>query len=174
MRRRLAHAVPLACILLLASGCKSTPGPGSGAPPDAHSPSAGHSPAAVPMVTPTIPGNTPDDSVGTVQTTFRGTDGRAQVSCDAIDTKLVITPHNGRIRWTAYAGGATKTTYPFVDGIVSSVTFDPPSGLLDPGQSQVLDISGSFTGSNGSNFYVAVAAPNSTGGGASTIEFFCD
>jgi hypothetical protein len=111
--------------------------------------------------------------VGTVGATFDGTTGTAQVSCDAINSELAITANDGRIRWTAYAGSASSTGYPFVADTVSSVVFDPPSGVVDPGQSQVLHISGSFSGSSGDNFYVSVAAPNASGGSAGTIEFTC-
>jgi hypothetical protein len=126
--------------------------------------------------TPVDTGDSPaaqNDSVGTVFTTFRGTKGTDHVSCNAIDTELLISPNGGRIRWTATASDSSTDSYPFVGAPLPSVVLDPASGVLDPGQSQLLHISGAFDGGPGATFYVAVTAPNSSGYSNNTLQLFC-
>ncbi|HEV2256649.1 MAG TPA: hypothetical protein VGS06_26210 [Streptosporangiaceae bacterium] len=156
MRRQLAYAVPLVSLLLLAGGCaKPAQSSGNNPPPIA-------GPATV-VSTP--PGN----SVGTVYATQQGTNGTQNVSCDAIDTELLISPEGGQIRWTAGGYGTTSDSFPFVADPLPSVVVDPSSGVLDPGQSQILHISGTFDGAPGDSFYVEVNAGNS----GSTLQLSC-
>jgi hypothetical protein len=169
MKQRISILAALVgAITVIACGLHKSAPPAPAEPPaTVQSASAAASKAAPPPST-----DSTDDSVGTVFTTMRGTNGSQRVSCDAIATEFKLEPNGGRIRWTAQALDR-YTDKPWEPGSVASgVTVTPSSGVLDPGASQVIRISGSFTGPD-RKFWVAVSAPNRTGHSGSTIEFSC-
>jgi hypothetical protein len=133
--------------------------------------------SAIPVVTPTATDNgsvfTPSDSVGTVGTTFRGTNGTDHVACSAINTELLIFPYDGRIRWTATASATKTDSFPYVGASLPSIVLQPSSGVLDLGQTQVLHISGTYDGGSGATFYVEVTAPKSPGAPGNRLQLFC-
>jgi len=147
-------------VLLAAVACTHRPASGSTLPGPVRTPVVIANAAAAPG----------SDSIGTVHATLRGTTGRDHVACTAIDTELLISANEGRIRWTATASDSTLGSYPFIGPALPGVFLDPPSGVLEPGQSQVLHVSGRHTGAT---FYIAVTAPNASGYSANTIALYC-
>jgi hypothetical protein len=112
------------------------------------------------------------DSVGTVNLTFRGTSGSDSVSCSSISSEFTVSPNGGRIRWTALISDHDP------DGPVpgrrpEGVSVEPSSGMLDPGNSQLVRVRGTFDGSD-RHFWVKVLAPNrATSGAGVTLRFNC-
>jgi hypothetical protein len=155
-----AYAVLVGTVLLAAVACTHKAVSGSALPGPVRTPVVSANAAAAPD----------NDSIGTVNATLRGSIGRDHVACTAIDTELLISANEGRIRWTAIASDRTVGSYPFVGAALPGVVLDPPSGVLEPGQSQVLHVSGRHTGST---FYIAVIAPNASGYSESTIPLYC-
>lgn len=109
-------------------------------------------------------------STGTVQVTFRGTSGTDTVRCSAVNSELAVSANGGPIAWSAKAYDRPSTKVPHDGTPIAKVTFDPPSGTLESGESAVVRIRGSFSGSQ---FYVEVSAPNNSGFSAVTVPFTC-
>jgi hypothetical protein len=115
-------------------------------------------------------GNPPAQSTGTVQVTFRGTNGKDRVQCSAIDTEFSVSASGGPIEWTAEARDSQPAKWPYDGNPVSSVVTQPSSGTLAEGQRMTVHVGGSHSGGR---FFVAVSAPNRTGYSFQTLAFSC-
>jgi hypothetical protein len=182
--KRVAVIAALVMVPLLgAAGCNGktsgspSSGGGSSSGGDSGGSSGGSSSSGSKKATASNNSASPDagggtgDSVGTVNLTFRGTSGSDSVSCSSISSEFKVSPDGGRIRWTALISDHDP------DGPVpgrrpEGVSVEPSSGMLDPGNSQVVRVRGSFDGSD-RHFWVKVQAPNRTGSGGVTLQFNC-
>jgi hypothetical protein len=121
-------------------------------------------PGTPPATSPAAP------STGTVQLTFRGTNGHDHVACSGVDTEFAVSGYGGPIVWTAEARDRMPSRWPYDGNAVSSIVAQPSSGVLAEGQRAIVHVSGTFPSGR---FYVAVSAPNRTGHGFGTLEFSC-
>jgi hypothetical protein len=163
MRRGLIIAST--CVLALAAACD----------PKSSGQSSGSAPAPAVTTRPGPTSQTMDPApgyAGTVGTTFRGTHGSPNVNCSAIDTEFLLRPDSGTIQWHA-TGHDTDQIYAVqIRAALPDVTIEPASGLLGPGQSQVIHVSGQVA-APAKQFWVWVVAPNSAGAGGQAVEFDC-
>lgn len=175
---RRAAVIAAMVVVLGAAGCQgktsgspsSGGGSGDGGSGNSGSSGGGSKKATDSNSVPSAGGGS-SDSVGTVNLTFRGTSGSDSVSCSSISSEFKVSPNGGRIRWTSLISDHDP------DGPVpgrrpEDVSVEPSSGMLDPGDSQVVRVRGSFDGSD-RHFWVKVQAPNRSGSGGVTVQFNC-
>ncbi|MGY2006318.1 hypothetical protein ACW9HC_04985 [Nocardia gipuzkoensis] len=111
---------------------------------------------------------------GIVSVSFRGTTGRDRVSCDNIVTEFKVSPSSGTIEWDATARDIdiSFAAQDLRRAVLSGVVITPSSGILGPGESTVVKVSGSVA-KPAKRFWVWVVAPNSTGRGGVGVAFTC-
>ncbi len=159
LARVLATIVVLAVVGGQITACSSSPGLGGGTGGSGTSGRPDVTTSATSKVTgtPNVTTSATADSTGTVFVTQRGTNSTNRVDCASIDSKLKISGYHGAIRWKATSA--------------SGVSVTPSSGFLHEDESEVLRISGSYSGGGG--FTVVVSAPNRTGSGSVNTPFTC-
>ncbi|UGT65931.1 hypothetical protein LTT66_21745 [Nocardia gipuzkoensis] len=111
---------------------------------------------------------------GIVSVSFRGTSGRDRVSCNNIVTEFKVSPSSGTIEWdaTAHDIDISFAAQDLRRAVLPGVVITPSSGILGPGESTVVKVSGSVA-TPAKRFWVWVIAPNSTGRGGVGVGFTC-
>jgi hypothetical protein len=153
----------------------AAPAPSAGATGDDSRASQATRASQTPNGSPSVGGSTQGRQFGNLTVTFRGTGGTDRVSCGAIQTEFAVTmaSGDGRVRWTGQATDVLPRQVPFDGARLTSATLEPDTGLLEPGQVQVIRVRGTFSGRRGQQFYVVVQALNSVGTAGNSIPFTC-
>src|SRR5438045_5038970 len=172
MKRTMTAVAVVIAATTLVAGCHNTGSHRSaGRPADDQggvTQTAGSGPAGSPA---TASSGRPN-SDGTVQVTFRGTQGSPNVNCSDINTEFLLSPATGTIKWNATPHDSDNIYDPQIRAMLPDVTVDPASGLLGPGQSTVIHVRG-HVAAPAKEFWIWVVAPNRGGTGGIAVELAC-
>ncbi|HEV2635157.1 MAG TPA: hypothetical protein VGX23_08420 [Actinocrinis sp.] len=166
--------VAAAACLLAVAGCTSGGSSGSSSPPgqsgrqdQQNQPDADQTgdTGAAPDTTDPAP-----QYSGVISMAYQdGGDEPPTVDCTRLDLEVQLSPKSGTIQWTAVAQDSDTG---FVNANrLDGVTVDPSSGLLGPGQSETLHVSGSA--GTLPAFWIFASAPNAGGHDGGSLEFDC-
>jgi hypothetical protein len=111
--------------------------------------------------------STEPPSTGTVEIDYGGDE---RVACSAVDVEFTVTARDGPIVWTAEARDRQPIMWPYNGSPAQGIDAEPGTGVLAEGQSAVVHVRGAYSGSE---FFIAVSAPNRTGHSAVTLRFAC-